>query len=56
LFVTWKKWHSTKKEWRLRGCKGTFSSLPLSKGLYDFALNRFYSPNLISKCLERHPI
>ena len=46
LFVTWKK-NSV-----LRGCIGTFSSLPLQKGLYQYALTAAFKDERFPPILE----
>ena len=37
LFVTWKIGH----DHRLRGCIGTFATMPLHSGLKEYTLSRF---------------
>jgi len=38
LFVTWKKHNGDGRSYRLRGCIGTFSALPLVEGLQEYAI------------------
>lgn len=38
LFITWKKKGKMSKEYQLRGCIGTFSKLPVAKGIERYSL------------------
>jgi uncharacterized protein (TIGR00296 family) len=51
LFVTWKKRGGSggsSKEWRLRGCIGTFSARELLRGLRDYAIHSAFKDSRFS--------
>jgi len=59
LFVTWTKESRSGKEPSLRGCKGTFSSQELHKGLQEFSLisalkDKRFSPVVFSEVPRLH--
>lgn len=48
MFVTWKKHTGDGKDWRLRGCIGTFSARDLVEGLREYALTSAFQDSRFS--------
>jgi uncharacterized protein (TIGR00296 family) len=48
LFVTWKKHSGDPKNYKLRGCIGTFSPLELASGLREYALTSAFKDSRFS--------
>jgi len=51
MFVTWRKHNG--RDWRLRGCIGTFSARDLADGLREYALSSAFQDNRFSPLIHK---